>query len=852
MSQADWRCKTQAAIRGLPARAHHADAARWYRRVFGSFGRASTGSGRSHLGVPANSHGGTMNRTPAVPVGLLVAWLWLLPASAAVAGTDAATSLRPLADGARSTLAERIEPLAARLPFLCTVRRSEGAPMREYLLRQQSLAIEALLAAATTPAETERVRRLLGELQRDGFARGANARLADSAPGGATGLRLAASLGELPAALHERMQPGCGASPYRGLLGRTDQPLGRLARVDYQRLTEIEPADPWHWLVLAWLAGTQGEPALQRSLAAAQSTATPEAQRVQVFAWQQMAWLHRQQGRGSDAQVAAEEAMRLAEAAVRQAGTDAAQPAAQQALRDIGQTASTLSIVLEDSGQTAAAFAVLADVMPVQRQLAERQPGDLPAQYALIDTLGRLDVLQRALGAATGNTPSYSDQALALYAQLQERTPYDPILGRSGWPGMFAMAVGVAGLLTLLLGWVLLWRYRRRVAELMASVTGRKASALPTVGAAAQPSLATLVPSASAAAATLATRAAASARRWAAVVHVVAGLAFGLAAAWLQLRADGSEPSLNRMAVMSWTWAWPTVLALGLLWDGDRRRRRWVLAAYFSVLLLICTRIALGETPPLQMFGVSVPAFFQGMVFWAMSLSYSPFLLLFLNRAVRSIGPALLAMMLVAVVGATLAMLAASTPRGMSAVVHALSAVHLPAQWMLAAVLLAGMLASAPLAWWVARRLRAAYAARWLTDQSLMIDTLWLFQAVLLSFSLTQSIGPTGWMGLGVFVLHKAITLAGMWPAARAARARAPLRLLLLRVFNRHDAQGKAVSRRADAERLFDILGSRWRYAGPIHMIGAPDLASSTIDPDEFLDFLAGRLCERFILEPAA
>ena len=142
-------------------------------------------------------------------------------------------------------------------------------------------------------------------------------------------------------------------------------------------------------------------------------------------------------------------------------------------------------------------------------------------------------------------------------------------------------------------------------------------------------------------------------------------------------------------------------------------------------------------------------------------------------------------------------MVAASTPRGTSAVVHALSAVHLPAQWMLPAVLLAGMLASAPLAWWVARGLRAAYAARWLTDQSLMIDTLWLFQAVLLSFSLTQSIGPVGWMGLGVFGLHKVITLAGMWPAARAARARAPLRLLLLRVFNRRDAQGKAVSRRA-------------------------------------------------------
>src|SRR4029453_5602215 len=44
---------------------------------------------------------------------------------------------------------------------------------------------------------------------------------------------------------------------------------------------------------------------------------------------------------------------------------------------------------------------------------------------------------------------------------------------------------------------------------------------------------------------------------------------------------------------------------------------------------------------------------------------------------------------------------------------------------------------------------------------------------------------------------------------------------------------------------------SRWRYIGPITMIGAPDLASSTIDPEEFHDFLAGALRERFIVDPA-
>jgi len=74
---------------------------------------------------------------------------------------------------------------------------------------------------------------------------------------------------------------------------------------------------------------------------------------------------------------------------------------------------------------------------------------------------------------------------------------------------------------------------------------------------------------------------------------------------------------------------------------------------------------------------------------------------------------------------------------------------------------------------------------------------------------------------------------------------------LLLRVFTRRDRRGRLESRRTDAERLFDLLGSRWRYIGPIAMIGAPDLASSTIDPDEFLDFLAGRLRDRFIVDPA-
>jgi hypothetical protein len=778
----------------------------------------------------------------------LGAWVWSIASPAA----DDAASLRTLADAARTTLAERIEPPAARLPFLCTVGRTETAPIREYILRQQVVAIDALVASARAPDETTRVRRMLGELQRDGYARGADVHLADAAPGGAAGLRLAASLGELPAALHERLRPGgrCG-STYVGLVGRTFQPLGARARSDYERLLELEPADPWHPLVLAWLAGIEGEPALQRILAAAQPRPGTENARAQIFAWQQMAWLRREQNRPGDAEQAATEAMRMAEEILRRSGDDLAQPAAEQALRDAAQTGSTVALALELSGKKATAFEVLLKAASQQRRLSEWRPDEVPTKLALIDMLGQLAILRDAAAPAPGHGAArnaYLDEATALYRRLERRTPYSPMIDRSAWPGMFLTAGGVAGALTLIAGWALLRRYRRRIAQLMMASARGAVAPRPPPGEALPPAAAVVPPAGDA---TAAITQAAAARRRHAFVQIGAGLAFGTAAAWLQLRASDTEPNLMRMALMSWTWAWPTVLALGLIWGGDRRRRRLAWTAYLAGLLLICTVIALGDTPPLTMFGIALPAFFQGLLFWAISLSFSPLLLLFLNRAVRSIGPALLMMLLVTMIGATLALVAASTPAGMAAGAAVLGALGLPAGVFHPAVILVGVLAAAPLAWWLGRRLRAAYVVKWLSDQSLVIDTLWGFQAVLLAFGLAQSIGPAGWLGLGVFALHKAITVAGMASATRSARRRKPLRLLLLRVFTRRDRRGRVESRRADAERLFDLLGSRWRYAGPITMIGAPDLASSTIDPDEFLDFLAGRLRERFILEPA-
>ena len=59
----------------------------------------------------------------------------------------------------------------------------------------------------------------------------------------------------------------------------------------------------------------------------------------------------------------------------------------------------------------------------------------------------------------------------------------------------------------------------------------------------------------------------------------------------------------------------------------------------------------------------------------------------------------------------------------------------------------------------------------------------------------------------------------------------------MLRVFAHHRKQLK----------LLDELQSRWRYVGPVHQIGGPDLATTNVDPHECALFLVGRLHDYFL-----
>jgi hypothetical protein len=131
---------------------------------------------------------------------------------------------------------------------------------------------------------------------------------------------------------------------------------------------------------------------------------------------------------------------------------------------------------------------------------------------------------------------------------------------------------------------------------------------------------------------------------------------------------------------------------------------------------------------------------------------------------------------------------------------------------------------------WIRRR----YEAKRLSDESLTIDTIWWLYAyahgILLAFA--HPLAPLA--GLAAMAAFIAVTRLGF---AKSSIADTGRKLLLLRSFS--------IGPRG--ERLFDALEKHWRRVGSIQMIAGDDLATRTIEPHEFLDFIARKLARRFI-----
>ena len=316
----------------------------------------------------------------------------------------------------------------------------------------------------------------------------------------------------------------------------------------------------------------------------------------------------------------------------------------------------------------------------------------------------------------------------------------------------------------------------------------------------------------------------------AAAVYALGGAAYAcvMSVPWTVFTADaGTEPV--KLATFFWTFLWPAVIAAGIVACTTRAARLKLLGAYAGVFALIAA-VAFARSPSLR--------WYDPAVFWFITNGAETALLfLFLARPIRAVGPLVVTFAVLALGGGllTLNVMGGSDER-IRAAVEAGALFNLGGVEIFVYTLVFGFALFAGVGWLVLRRLGRRYQRKRLSDESLTIDTVFLF------FGISQSVAfafeGAAWAatGLAGFLAYKLVTIVG-FALLRRRPAPAPRRLLLLRVF----ALG------ARSERFFDVLRKHWLRLGSVSMIAGPDLVTSTVEPHEFLEFASGELAGRFV-----
>ena len=316
---------------------------------------------------------------------------------------------------------------------------------------------------------------------------------------------------------------------------------------------------------------------------------------------------------------------------------------------------------------------------------------------------------------------------------------------------------------------------------------------------------------------------------FAALIYGIAGISFAATMATAFLLSAKITFLPWRLLYLIWVHAWPAVLTINLVATVTRRGQLIVPAVYLLGGAMLGV-LLLERSPDLTIAQLAYPWFNANAI-------PSLLLLLFLNRRIRAVGPLLLVLMFFGAAGATLVVsLAGNHPtwlRGISDLAHSLG---LGAQGTMWSLHLVGFALFGIVGWLTLDALRRMYEFKQISDQTVTIDSVWLLFGVVTSMGLVFQGARWILSGLAAFVIFKLVAATGFMLLGARRRYAGP-RLLLLRVF--------ALGRRS--ERLYSALDKQWRTVGSIQMIAGPDLAAMTVEPHEFLDFLAGRLSRRFI-----
>lgn len=305
----------------------------------------------------------------------------------------------------------------------------------------------------------------------------------------------------------------------------------------------------------------------------------------------------------------------------------------------------------------------------------------------------------------------------------------------------------------------------------------------------------------------------------AACVYALAGAVHAAVATVLLFLFDDVEFLPIRTLFVWFVLAWPIVLTVFFVAVASRRLRIAGILLYFVVALIISP--------------VTVDDL---LVLWGTFMGFPTLLILAVsNRRLRAVGPIVLAATFMVVSGASLGFTFAAN-------LFIAGGGGQPG-WMFVAVgvVVVGVVvvgAFAALAWMILRWAARRYRRKKTSDLGLMLDAWWLLVTLWEILDFSTSAGPLAVLVLGSFTAYKGVVWLGFkCIGAKEKEEEPPVTLLLLRVFGF----------RKRSERLLDELGHSWRYAGPVTLISAPDLATSYLEPHEFYDFLGGRLSRSFV-----
>jgi hypothetical protein len=766
-------------------------------------------------------------RTALYLLGLSVATLQPALAWSAPAAQQISERVAELGRQAKAKFAGLLDPLPIFIDRSGQVRRELGAAARDVVRREHNEAIDALVRLSASPADGVEAEAALRQLVRSGRADLADVllvrqleQLRGSPPGTelVKAVRHTVALRELPSALWIRMNPHGrptalidGSSPYTMMWGARALPAVR-------HWIALDPADPLPRLMLLWL--TQASAGQSEARTATTVIEASGDARAATAVRQHNAWALSRAGLRQNADRVMLTAVQRTQQALDNREPGFGSRETSLALVQLGALRSAM-------GDMYGARAPLERALALREELAAAAPDDLWVQLDLA-------AAHEAL-AALPDGAEHGAQVGEIRRRAEFPYRYTPMLGPRMWAVMISYAFAASALLALVAALMLLVLYRHRVAHWMrrAAVHAAPYSTLPASTTQATIELRMIEPGGNGTVRDL--------RFVPSLTQCAAGAAFALTAVLTYVGVTRESPSLVALIFRSLCWLLPLVIVQWLIWTGSRRHRWWTLGAYFGALALISAAVA-QRTPAIEIQGFRIPGFVQPSLSWAMQSAPMLLLLLFLNRKVRSIGPSLLVMALVICAGGMVAYVMSTSAAG-----AALAIAVLPGDLFLQGSRIAfvvGALAFTPLALVALALLGAADRRKWVNDQSIVFDTIWMLSALYFCQMMAHEDGPGFWKGLLPFIAYKIVSLAAGFIARRAARLRPPRRLLLLRVFG---DRGRRDRRRTEA--LFDQLTARWAWLGPIQTCAAPDLAASTIGPTKFLDFITGRLGRRFVIE---